>query len=252
MSTPLSEVLSLEADNVIIDEDQTAPETETDTTQETIEATETVETVETATETTEAAPTAEPEQSSPEIKGIMSAMMDERSKRQALEAQIKTMQTEQVEKPDAFVNPDEAINYAASEVKTDARNDFLNLSESNARRYYSDFDTMKDVFFEEIAAKNPAIAQQAANAPDPFEFIYQQAKNFNEFKGIENVGDYKAKIEAEMRTKLEAEYSQKSADATEQAINNALPNSLSTATATGGNQTPTWAGRTSLSNILGK
>ncbi len=225
MFTPLSEVLSSEADQVIIDADQPIPEAETDTSQESQQATETVETSETAEtpETQEAAPTAETTQSNPEMKGIMSAMMDERSKRQALEAQIKTMQADQVEKPDAFVNPDEAIQFGNDELRNDFNNKFLNMSESQARsRHGDDFDTMKDLFFNEMAIDNPALAQQAQNAPDPFEFIYQQAKTHNEFKGINSMDDYKAKVKAELRVELEAEYADKAINATNDAINSAL------------------------------
>ena len=247
--TPLSEVLASEADNSIIAEPaEVVPETDTGEPVPEVDP--------------EAAPPAE--ETKPEVKSedtlqkqlraSIAQANDERGKRQALQGQLEQFkaQQQQVEKPDAFVNPDEAIDYGVNAVSAAFNDRLLNLSESQARGRHDDFDAMKETFFNEVVVQNPVLGQQAMQAPDPYEFVYQQAKTHNEFSGISSMDEYKVKVETEMRVKLEAEYAEKAKDATNQAINNALPQSLSTATATGGNQTPTWAGPTSLNDILGK
>ncbi|MEE8208715.1 MAG: hypothetical protein V3T88_07190 [Nitrosomonadaceae bacterium] len=245
--TPLSEVLSSEADQVIVDE-QVEPEQ----TQEP-EATETVD--------QKAAPTAE--ETTPEVSEVdklrkeMNAYKtkayDELNKRQVLQRENEEYKKQPVEKPDAFVNPDEAISHGNNEIRAEFNDRFLNMSESQARgRHGDDFDQMKDTFFNELVIDNPVLSQQAMQAPDPYEFVYQQAKTHDELKDVGSLSDYRTKIENEMRAKFEAEYAGKAADATEQAISNALPGTLSTATATGGNQTPTWGGPPTLDTILGK
>ncbi|MEE8208849.1 MAG: hypothetical protein V3T88_07870 [Nitrosomonadaceae bacterium] len=245
--TPLSEVLSSEADQVIVDE-QVEPEQ----TQEP-EATETVEkdAAPTAEETTQNE-VSEVDKLRTEINAYKTKAYDEKGKRQALQSQLEGINKAQVKKPDAFVNPDDAITYGNNELRTEFNNRFWNMSESQARGRYDDFDAMKDMFLNEMVIDNPLLGQQAVQADDPFDFIYQQAKTHNELKDVGSLSDYRTKIENEMRAKFEAEYAGKAADATEQAISNALPGTLSTATATGGNQTPTWAGPTSLNSILGK
>lgn len=244
--TPLSEVLSSEADQKIIDDSQ-EPATELETPVSEPEAETGV-----SEETQKAAPPAETVK--PEEQGFKQAMLDERGKRQDLQRQIDAMQAQQnqTEKPDAFVNPDEAIDYGNNEIRSEFEGRLLNMSEAQARLRHDDFDEMNDIFMNELAVQNPMLGQQALKAADPFEFVYQQAKNHKELDGINTLDDYKAKIETDMRAKLEAEYADKAKSDTNNAINAALPPSLSTATATGGNQTPTWGGPTSLSNILGK
>lgn len=239
----LSEVFSgsSEADSVIIDEDQ-APVVD-----ETVEPVEEEAKAETEAE---AAPTAEP-QDTKEATVPLAALMDERTKRQAIELQLKAQAQAPVEKPDAYVTPDEAIQYGQNEIRTEFNERFLNMSEAQARsRHSEDFDQMSDVFFSEMATANPVLGQQAMQAPDPYEFVYQQAKTHIEFKGVNSVDDLKAKLEVELRAKLEAEYAEKAKNSVDQAINSALPPSLSTATATGGNTAPVWGGPPSLDSIL--
>jgi len=253
MSTPLSEVLSLEADAVIIEDDQVNPETETGQNQEEQPATETGE-EQAAPPAEETKPEAlsEIDQVRSELEAYKTKAYDEKGKRQALQSKLEVLNAPAVERPDAYVNPDQAIDYGNNEIRAEFNDRFLNMSESQARGRHDDFDVMNKTFFNEMVVDNPVLAQQAMSAPDPYEFVYQQAKTHDEFKGVNSMAEYKDKLRSEMRTELEAEYADKTKTDVDNAINNALPQTLSTATATGGNQTPTWAGPTSLGNILGK
>jgi len=220
----LDEMFESEADNLIVDE------------------VEQVEQVETAEE--ETAPAAETSEQpdidnsgndsvAKQIEAFKSAALSERKKRQALEDQVRSMQ-EPVEKPDAYMAPDEAIEHANKQLSNDFTARLLNMSESQARLRHADFDEMNDVF-SNLSADNPHLGQQALNAPDPYEFVYQEAKKHSEFSQIGSVSDYKAKIEAEIRAKIEAEANEKAKIEAENAINAALPQSLADSTAIGGN-----------------
>jgi len=243
--TPLSEVFSdsSEANDVIVDDvEETTATAEPEQVEDEPKAEETVEEV--------AAPTAETVDNTKEANAFKAMALDERTKRQALESQLASLQ-KPVETPDAFVNPDEAIAHGDNTIRHEFNERFLNMSESQARSRHDDFDSMNDVFFNEMAATNPDLINQANKAPDPYEFVYQQAKTHNEFKGVNSVDDLRSKIEVEIRAKLEAEYADKANVATEKAISNALPQSLSNTTAKGGNTQPEWEGAMPLNKIFG-
>ena len=242
MSTPLSEVLSSEADAKIIEP-----------VEEVIEPVE--ETVEES-----AAPTAETEEVKPdeveqlraEVNAFKTQALDERGKRQALQQQMQALQAP-VEVPDAYVEPDKAIQFGTDQVMMQMESRILNMSESQARGRHNDFDAMKDTFFNEMVAKNPALEQQASQQADPYEFVYQQAKNFVDFKDVTSMDDLRAKIEAETEAKYAAKYAEQQNAATEQAITNAIPGSLATATAAAANTTQaTYSGPTPLNKIIGQ
>jgi len=242
--TPLSEVFadSSEANDVIVDDvEETTATAEPEQVDEEVAADETVEEV--------AAPTAETQDASKEANAFKAMALDERAKRQALQSQLDNLQ-KPVETPDAFVNPDEAIAHGDNNIRYEFNERLLNMSEAQAKLRHEDFEDMKTVFFDEMAASNPDLMTQANAQPDPYEFVYQQAKTHNEFKGVNSVDDLKAKIEVELRAKLEAEYAEKANAATEKAISNALPQSLSNTTAKGGNTQPEWGGVTPLSKIF--
>lgn len=256
MTTPLSEVLSTEADAKIVE-----PEVEAAAETEMIESTAEVtgESEEAAASEDQAAPPAEKqtedvsevEKLQAELNAFKAKALDEVSKRQALAQQLEQLK-QPVEKPDAFVDPEKAIDHSINGLKTEFENRFLNMSEFNARsRHSEDFDQMTEVFFNEMVVQNPSLQQQAMQHADPYEFIYQQAKTHNEFKGVGSIDDFKARIESELRAKLEAEYAEKQKAAAEQAITNSIPTTLATATAAGGNKGQTFAGPTPLDKIIG-
>ena len=196
-----------------------------------------------ATAEVEAAPPAEEqpydaksevEQLKKQLHASIAQANDERSKRQALQQQ-------QVEVPDAYVEPDKAIEFATQQAVSQADQRFLNYAFENAKDKWDDFLEMQDVFFDEVAAQNPALVQQAQQQPDPYKFIYQQAKKHSEFKGIESVDDLRSKIEAEVRAQIAAESGNKEKAAVEKAINDAIPTTLSKSTAAGGNTSKAWS-----------
>jgi hypothetical protein len=98
---------------------------------------------------------------------------------------------------------------------------------------------------------NPMLQQQAMQHPDPYEFIYQRAKQHAEFKDIGSIDDYKKNLEAQIRAEVEAEMQGKLKEQTEELISKSIPNTLSTATAAAGSRNKGYAGPTPLDKILG-
>ena len=212
----------------------------------TVETEETQETAPTAEEVKPSEPT-ELELVQRQLNAAIAKANDEKSKRQALQQQLQPKE----EAPDPYVEPDKAIEFAQQQAisQSDAR--FLNYAFENAKDKWDDFLEMQDVFFDEMAVNNPSLVQQAQQMPDPYKFIYNQAKTHSEFKGIGSVDDLRSKIETEVRAKLELEYAEKQKQAAEAAITNSIPGTLSKATAAGGATKETWSGPASLDQILG-
>lgn len=206
-------------------------------------------------ETPEATPpVAETPQDDPvsgQIKAFQAKALDETRKRQALEEQLKQYQNP-VEVPDAFAEPDKAIQHATKELEQKFENRFLNMSEVNARARHEDFDAIKDVFFNEMLSENPALQQQALSNADPYGFIYKSAKNYVDLKDIGDIDSWKSQKEAEIRAQVESEYAGKVKAAAEKVITGAIPATLSNATAAGGNVNQGYTGPVPLDKVFGK
>lgn len=156
-------------------------------------------------------------------------LKEEREKRQNLERELEALKqqlNQQTQAPPApppsiWEDDQAALHHtrvqAVSEASFNAR---LDMSEMLASQAHEDFDGMKAKFLE-MAAVNPALAQQALAARHPWEHAYQTAKNAARFEemGATNVSELEAKI----REQLEAEYKAKHAPA------QSLPNSLADA-----------------------
>lgn len=243
---PLSEVLSSEADERIIQEPETVDEVIETKAEETGEAEKSAEAT-TPVEETKTNDVSELEQIKRQLNASIAQANDERSKRQALQQQFEQ---KQVEKPDAYVEPDKAIAFEVDQVAQQNDQRFLAYAFENAQDKYPDFLEMQDIFFDQVAASNPALIEQAKQQADPYKFIYNQAKNFNEFKDVGSLDEYKSKVELELRAKLDAEYAEKLKQQTEQVITNSIPGTLSTATAAGGTGSKGYSGQTPLSKIF--
>lgn len=79
----------------------------------------------------------------------------------------------------------------------------INASEMAARAQHADFGEMFDLF-NEMAAQNPSVVQQAMADPHPWGAAYKIAKNYKSMQdmGAVDVSDLEAKIEARLREEL--------------------------------------------------
>ncbi len=170
------------------------------------------------------------------------AMMEERRKRQALEAEHKAAQP-----PKQFWDdPEAAIKNHEQQMRDLALTTKLQTAEAIARSKYTDFDEKIGVFAELLQA-TPGLHQQWLAAADPADFAYRTAKSHKELSEAGSIEAMREQIRKEERVKMEAELKAK-ADALEKQ-RAALPPSLSDARGTKVNK-PVWGGPTSLDNIL--
>jgi hypothetical protein len=94
-------------------------------------------------------------------------------------------------------------------IQQDLFNRSLNMSEVMLRQQIGD-DAEVDAAvnkFKELAGQNPALRQELARQAHPYKFAFDYAKKQ---QALEEIGDpdaYRAKLEADIRAKLEAEYS---------------------------------------------
>lgn len=133
----------------------------------------------------------------------MAAVIAERRKRQELERRIAEYErAQQPAQPQSFYEaPDEFVN----QVEARATQRLHAALEAQAREVYQDYD---EVFNElnEYAQDNPACVPQIMNSPNPALAAYKFGKQLRELKEMQDPAAYRQKIEAEVRTKLEAEY----------------------------------------------
>lgn len=198
----------------------------------------------------QATPPAQPEMT-PKERAAFAAAADERRKRQALEAELRTLREKPAEQPKPFWDaPDEAIKrmeglIQANEIKTVVR-----MTENMARARYPDYNEKITVFAELVQA-NPGITQPWLSSPDPADYAYKLAKGHMELQAAggmdQAIAQAVEKARLEERQKVGEELKAKAeALAAEKAK---IPTSLSSAPSTG-SQRPVWSGPTSLDSIL--
>ena len=185
----------------------------------------------------------------------LEALLAEREKRQAAERALEERRAAEP-LPDVWADPaafvEAKVKEAESRLLTEADNRaevkarqlFLHYTETAARARYADYDQMRTVFQEE-AQRNPVLATQLRDAPDPADFIYRQGKTAAELRDVGgDLSAYRKRIESEIRQKVEREMAARAPSA--------LPQSLNTEPSRGAGiqGSPGWAGPTPLEDIL--
>ena len=195
-------------------------------------------------------PKVEPKQEmSDKERAFLAQAIDERNKRQALEARLKALEAaQQPQEPSKTFWDDPESKFKEFEQKMSGvvTNTRLNTTEMIARSKHPDFDENLAVF-QQIVQNTPGIWQQALDSPDPAEFAYKTGKNYKDLQDAGNIDTLKDRIEKEVRIKIEAELKAKEeAKIKERA---ALPGSLSDVTGAR-QQRVVWDGPSSLNSIL--
>lgn len=148
----------------------------------------------------------------------VSAMLEERRKRQELEARLAAITAQppdDVKDEDFIDTPVEAtrkiVGRQAQHFETQVRNIKYDIAEDMTRTMHTDYDQVRETFVTRAAAGDPAavaIAQQMDAQPNPARFMYEQTKRL---AAVEAVGDpqaYEARIRAEERARVMAELGQ--------------------------------------------
>lgn len=145
----------------------------------------------------------------------ISAVLAERDKRQEAErkakeyeGKLRAYEEKQTKRPDLFEDPDgwvKSVEESATKRITEAENKqtvrFLGLSEQLARSRYTDYDEKLDVFGK-LIQQEPTLRDRMLTAPDPAEYVYRTAKQYQELQGIESVDKLRERIREEERAKI--------------------------------------------------
>ena len=179
------------------------------------------------------------------LKAQIAKAKDEKQKRQKLKRENEALRQQvaaqpKPEAPDPFAEPDKAIEHAKTELRQEFQQQFLNMSEQGAKaRHSDDFDDLSNMFFDELLVDNPALQAEAMSKTDPYEFIYQTAKNHRDMSELTQAGGvdaFKANLEKEIRAKIELETKASRNKDVEDKITASIPGSLSNKRASGGNK----------------
>ena len=188
-------------------------------------------------------------------RAFLARATEETRKRQQLEQRIKELEAKPQEPEKTFwEDPDGAIkNQAEAHQKTIQEvqrllvTQKMQTAEYHARKQYPDFDE-KITEFAVALQETPGLQEQWLSSIDPAEFAYKAGKNRLEYKQLGSLDAVKAKMELEIRQKIEAEYKKKADDAAKEREN--LPPSLSDVSGVPGQSRAVWGGPTPLGNIL--
>lgn len=153
------------------------------------------------------------------------AYKDEKSKRQERDAKIaeleeKLSQLSQKESqiPDVLDDQEGFVNSLRNEVQQQVSAIRTDLSREFMMSIHDDYEEKEKIFIE-LANQTPELAAQLRNSSNPAKFAYDQAKKHEEFKEMQDVDSYKAKIRAEVEAQIKAEYEEKAKSNAEKTSN---------------------------------
>lgn len=182
-------------------------------------------------------------------RAFLAAAQEERRKRQALENQLRELQSKPAEEKKTFWDdPEAAFKHFQEQTEHAITKTRLDTAESIARQKYKDFDE-NVAEFAQLMATIPGVKEQMLSSPDPAEFAYRTGQRQKELKSIGNIEEYRAKIERETRAKLEQEYAAKEAE--RKKLADSLPPSLSDARGSNPSARVVFNGPPSLADVLG-
>lgn len=167
------------------------PEPEAETQAEPVEAKE---------EEAPAAPEPEPQEN-----WTKAAVLDERRKRQALQAELEQLKNQKpVEVPDIFTDQNAYTDYINRIVSEQVLASEIRISQEFMREKDPDYDR-KELQFLEMAQENPALVDRLRGHSSPARFVVDTVNKANELKKLENIDEYKAKLRAEMEADIRKE-----------------------------------------------
>lgn len=194
----------------------------------------------------------------------VAALKDERSKRQALEAELNQLRAQIAQQqqpalqaqptvqgpPDRWEDPEgydrwligQAAEQARSEAVQAVQMQRIEASAMRARSKYPDYAEKHQVFGE-MLNQNPALFDRMMQAEDPAEFAYAQAKTEVELR---QYGGIDALVEARVQARL----AEQAPPSLNQVALPSAPPTISDSRSTGPRSGPAWGGPTALSDIL--
>lgn len=142
----------------------------------------------------------------PEVENwTKTAVLDERRKRQALQAELDQLRNQKpVEVPDIFTDQSAYTDYINQSVSDQVFRARVEMSQEFMRMQDSNYDDKESQFYE-MAIQNPLLVDQVKAHPMPARFVVDTVNKANELKKLENIDEYKAKLRAEMEADIRKE-----------------------------------------------
>jgi len=185
---------------------------------------------------------AEPEKQSDNVP--ISALLDEREKRQQYERQFKEAQAQlqqqqQQPAPDPLDDQQGYADHIQQQVDSKIRNVTIQMSQEMMRSQHDDYDQAENKFMQ-MVSDDPSLQIKLQQSEYPAKFVYETVKKAEQYAEMQDVDSYKAKVEAEVRAKVTAEIeAEAKAKADKEAqLNGALSPSLTNTRAAGANNEP--------------
>jgi hypothetical protein len=148
----------------------------------------------------------------------INALLDEREKRQRLEAELaqykaqaQPAKEDDITEDELFSNPAAVLKRVQQEAYQAARIDMINMSEAILFETKPDAQEKLDAFKEAIQ-QNSTLYQQMLNSPNPAGFAYNEGAKFLTVKSMPtDMASYEKELRAKIEAELAAKYSQKPA-----------------------------------------
>lgn len=186
----------------------------------------------------------------------ITALLDEREKRQAAEAAAKAAREELArqqqpapQRPDQFEDPDGAAEFDRQQTENMLLGMKIKQSRVLAEKFHDDFGEVEKAY-NELQATDPALwtmlGNVAAQQDVPYEWLYREMKARQTASEVGDLSEYEKKVEERVRQQLAAEAKAEA----EAKARSEIPESLADAQSSGG-RTTAFSGPTPLESIVG-
>ena len=243
MATQLDDILKDAPTTEEAPKEETPPEEAKDETGEEAKTEESEEKPEETKEEEKAEPPSA-EDKTKEQAGLITALMDERGKRQALQKENEDLKAKGEPEKDFFEDPEGHMAKLKEELQTDTTNRFVDLTVDLARKTHEDFNEVMEGW-KDVVDANPAILNQVMTSGNPGEESYRIAKQYRDMQEIGDPAAYKAKLKEEIKADVLKELK-------ESGNTQVLPESLAEERNVGERKGPAFSGPTPLSEVLGQ
>jgi hypothetical protein len=139
----------------------------------------------------------------------LSAMLEERRKRQELEQRYSQQQQPTVKDEDFWQSPVQATQQLLAGLQQQNQQELANikyqLAEDLTRQAHADYDSVRDSFIAKVHTGDPwavAIAQQMGAQPNPAKFVYDQARRIAQLETVGDLQGFEERIRADERAKF--------------------------------------------------
>lgn len=143
------------------------------------------------------------EQPKEEESWTKAAVLDERRKRQELERKLAELEAkkEEPKRPDVFEDPDGAFSHLEQQFNQKLLNERISLSRAMMEERHADYAEKEQVFIE-MTKDSPELVRKMQEHPFPAKFAYEQATKHQEFKQMQDIDAYKAKMREEVKVEI--------------------------------------------------